>query len=78
MEAKEIGQILHDARIKKGLSLREAAKRIGVTHPAIKKWESGHSPSCVYFIKALQVYNVTNWEQIFNEEYAATKIEDEK
>jgi transcriptional regulator with XRE-family HTH domain len=39
----EIGEVIRQYRKKKGLTQEELANRLGVTAPAVNKWEKGHS-----------------------------------
>ena len=38
----EIGEMIKTARIKKGLTMKDVAKYVGVSEAAVSKWESGH------------------------------------
>ncbi|MBQ0001938.1 MAG: helix-turn-helix domain-containing protein [Treponema sp.] len=42
MNAEKTGKIIHDIRIKKGMTQKELAAAINVTDNAICKWEKGH------------------------------------
>ena len=39
----QIGEVIRTHRKKKGMTQEEAAKRLGVTAPAVNKWENGNS-----------------------------------
>lgn len=41
----EIGEVIRTYRKKKGLTQEEMAGRLGVTAPAVNKWEKGVSQS---------------------------------
>lgn len=42
MNAEKTGKLIHDIRIKKGMTQKELAAAINVTDKAICKWEKGH------------------------------------
>lgn len=44
---KRIGELLKEAREKKGYTLREAGKIMGKSHAAILKWEQGKNAMLV-------------------------------
>ena len=45
------------ARLKAGLSAYEAARRLGVTHPALYMWETGRSkPNAENLLKIAALY----------------------
>jgi transcriptional regulator with XRE-family HTH domain len=41
--ARTLAAMLREARTKTGVSARELAKRLGITHPTIGRWESGET-----------------------------------
>lgn len=41
----QIGQIIKKYRKSKNMTLEEMADRLGVSAPAVNKWENGVSPS---------------------------------
>lgn len=42
MNAEKTGKLIHDIRVKKGMTQKELAATINVTDKAICKWEKGH------------------------------------
>lgn len=44
----EMGEVIRQYRKKKGLTQEELAKRLGVTAPAVNKWEKGVSQTKGY------------------------------
>ena len=42
MNAEKTGKLIHDIRVKKGMTQKELADAINVTDKAICKWEKGH------------------------------------
>lgn len=44
MRLKEIGDKLREIRLKKNLSLREAAEKVGLSHTYLNALEKGHDP----------------------------------
>ena len=50
-------QLLHDARIRAGLSLRRAAAKAGTSHATLVAYEKGRkSPSVATYIRLLYAY----------------------
>lgn len=70
---KEIGLKLKKLREQKGLSLREAAKRIGVDHSYIHKIEGGKMPSLEKLKKLCDLYDFPI-QSLFGEEVEVPDI----
>ena len=53
--ARAASAVLADARRRAGLSLREAARRAGTSHPTLRAYEQGtKSPSVATFLRVLE------------------------
>lgn len=58
---KYIGEMIQEARRKKGLSRRELAEKLGITISAISHWENNiRIPSAPEFIKAIQILDIVS------------------
>ena len=54
MELKDIGNLISETRIKKGMTIGELAEKVGVTTRAIYYWEKGIKiPTLIYADKVL-------------------------
>ena len=56
----EIGQIIREYRKNKGITQEEMANRLGVTAPAVNKWENGNSqPDIMLLAPIARLLNIT-------------------
>jgi len=58
---KELGQQLHDLRLRQNINQRELAKRAGVALNAIKNLEQGKGATIASFIKVLRTLGRDEW-----------------
>ena len=56
----EIGQVIREYRKKKNITQEEMANRLGVTAPAVNKWENGISqPDIMLLAPIARLLNIT-------------------
>lgn len=60
MNPEKTGKIIHDARIKKGLTQKQLADAIAVTDKAVCKWEKGHGCPDITLLSQLSKVLVIN------------------
>lgn len=61
------GEIIKNARIRQGLSLRELAKKLGISYSAIHHWEkNSRKPNYIDFVKLIDFLKIE--EEIFIKE----------
>lgn len=57
---KTIGKIIQEKRFKKGWSVYQLAKEIGVTHVSISYWERNQRfPNAIYLVALADVFECT-------------------
>lgn len=75
---KEIGRLLKEARVKRGLSLRATAERLGKDHSTIHAYETGRQAINVDVLGELcDIYGVT-YIDLLSEVYYTMKREEGK
>lgn len=52
----QIGTIIRKYRLQKNLTQEEVARRLGVTAPAVNKWEKGNSMPILRYSRPLRDY----------------------
>ncbi len=72
----EIGQVIREYRKKKNITQEEVANRLGVTAPAVNKWENGNSqPDIMLLAPIARLLNITlNTLLSFEEELTGEEI----
>jgi transcriptional regulator with XRE-family HTH domain len=58
---KELGQQLHDLRLRQNINQNELAKRAGVALNVVKNLEKGNGATIKSFIKVLRVLGRAEW-----------------
>lgn len=54
-----LGELLREAREKKGLSVRELAKMVGISHPTIYNYEQdNHTPRITHLKRLAQALDI--------------------
>lgn len=53
-----IGKVIRGLRLERGLSLRAAARVVGVSHGAWQQWENGVQPNVVHALRLCEVLGV--------------------
>lgn len=77
---KVIGEIIKKARMEKGLSLRELARKSGVSQPYLSQLESGqnNNPTLEVFIKLADALGITLKEMLIEAELIESDEKTEK
>lgn len=58
LSLSELGPLITSVRIESGLTQKQLAKEIGVTSPAVSKWEAGVlTPTMKHFLELMKVCN---------------------
>ncbi len=60
MNSIQVGKIIATSRKEKGLTQEDLAKHLGVSKPAVSKWESGQSyPDIILLPELASFFNIT-------------------
>ncbi|XFA98664.1 helix-turn-helix domain-containing protein [Candidatus Izemoplasma sp. B36] len=78
MSNENIGLYLKELRTKKGLTQRELAKEIGLTHQAISRWENGKSIPDVDVLRILAKFYDVSVDEILQVSKNTTKPKKQK